>query len=164
MNYKPVIRGTDLGIWRRIRLIPFTVTIPDDKIDKNLKYKLRQELPGIFKWAVEGCLLWQKEGLKTPAIIANATKEYKNEMDVLSSFLDACCNIGTGETRGKDLYQAFAVWAKENNEYEMSSRKFGTEIVKKFEHRKSNGERIYLKVELLDEYNRDNESYWNRNV
>lgn len=152
MNYKPVIRGTDLGIWRRVRLIPFTTTIPDEKIDRNLKYKLRQELSGIFKWAVEGALLWQREGLKTPQVIAEATKEYKNEMDVISSFLEACCEVGSGEERGKDLYQAFATWARENNEYEMSSRKFGTEIVKKFDNRKSNGERVYLKVRLINAY------------
>ncbi len=57
-NHKPVIRGTDVGIWRRIRLIPFEVNIPKDKVDKNLKYKLRKELPLIFKWAVDGCILW----------------------------------------------------------------------------------------------------------
>lgn len=151
-NYKPVIKGTDKGIWRRIRLIPFTVTIPDDKIDRNLKYKLRQEMPGIFKWMVEGCLLWQREGLKIPSAIANATKEYKDEMDVISSFLEECCEEGNGEEVDKDLYQAFIVWAKETNEFEMSSRKFNTEMLKRFDRRKSNGQRIYTKVTLLDGY------------
>ena len=61
-NHKPIIRGTDIGIWRRIMLIPFTATIPDETIDKNLKYKLRQELPAILNWAVEGCLMWYREG------------------------------------------------------------------------------------------------------
>lgn len=65
-NHKPVIRGTDTGIWRRIHMIPFTVQIPKEKIDRRLKYKLSAELTGIFRWAVEGCLLWQKEGLKCP--------------------------------------------------------------------------------------------------
>ena len=53
-NYRPRIRGTDLGIWRRVRLVPFTVTIPPDEQDPLLAQKLRAELPGILKWAVEG--------------------------------------------------------------------------------------------------------------
>ena len=55
-NHKPIIRGRDLGIWRRMHLIPFTVQIPEDKIDKNLKYKLKKELTGILKWVVDGCI------------------------------------------------------------------------------------------------------------
>ena len=90
-NHKPIVRGTDLGIWRRLVLIPFTVQIPDDKVDKHLKYKLREELPGILKWAVDGCLLWQREGLVQPEAIQSATNQYKSEMDVIGSFLAACC-------------------------------------------------------------------------
>lgn len=152
-NYKPVIRGTDTGIWRRIRLIPFTVTIPDNKVDKNLKFKLRQELPGIFKWAVEGCLLWQREGLKVPDSIDKATREYRAEMDLIGSFLETCCAIGPGaEEVDKDLYAAFCAWAKESNEFEMSSRKFNTELLKRFERRSSNGERIFSGIRLLPGY------------
>ena len=151
-NHKPVIRGTDVGIWRRIRLIPFTVTIPEGKVDKNLKFKLRQELPGIFKWMVEGCLAWQREGLKSPQSVIDATKEYKTEMDSVGSFLETCCVQGKGEETGRDLYQTFITWAKENNEYEMSNRKFGAEMMAKFESRKSNGEKIYKGISILDAY------------
>ncbi|WPG23491.1 phage/plasmid primase, P4 family [Enterococcus faecium] len=63
-NHKPIIRGTDDGIWRRLNLIPFTVQIPDHKKDKNLKFKLQTELQGILKWAIDGCLLWQRKGFK----------------------------------------------------------------------------------------------------
>lgn len=159
MNYKPVIRGTDDGIWRRIRLVPFTVKIPDEKKDLNLKFKLRQELPAIFNWAVEGCLLWQREGLKIPQAVFNASKDYKGEMDVVGSFLETCCMLDTGEETGRDLYQAFVTWAKENNEYEMSSRKFGTEMMKKFESRKSNGEKLYKGVSILDSYRYSGSGY-----
>ena len=89
-NHKPVIRGTDVGIWRRIRLIPFEVNIPKEKVDKNLKYKLREEMPQILRWAVEGCMLYAKEGLEMPSCVQQATDEYKNEMDLLQSFADAC--------------------------------------------------------------------------
>jgi len=153
MNYKPVIRGTDLGIWRRIILIPFTSTIPEDKVDRNLKYKLRQELPGIFKWAIEGCLAWQREGLKVPQVILDATKEYKSEMDAIGSFLEACCELDLGgEELDHDLYTAYSVWAKENGEYEMNSRKFNTELLKRFERRSSNGRRKFIGIRIIPSY------------
>jgi putative DNA primase/helicase len=66
-NHKPAIHGTDEGIWRRLRLVPFTVQIPTEEQDRDLLVKLRAELPGILRWAVEGCLDWQRNGLKPPS-------------------------------------------------------------------------------------------------
>ena len=71
-NHKLIVRGTDDGIWRRLPLIPFTVQIPKEKVDKNLIQKLERELPAILNWAVEGCLLWQKEGLEPPESVQKA--------------------------------------------------------------------------------------------
>jgi putative DNA primase/helicase len=65
-NHKPVIKGTDHGIWRRIRLIPFTTRITEEKQDKHLEQKLKTEASGILNWLLEGAMRWQKEGLKTP--------------------------------------------------------------------------------------------------
>ncbi|NLA52905.1 MAG: DNA primase, partial [Clostridiales bacterium] len=123
-NHKPVIRGTDLGIWSRIHLIPFKVQIPEDQVDFRLKDKLREEMPGILAWAVEGCLLWRKEGLTKPAAVMAASGEYMTEMDVLSAFMDACCEDG-GEADAGELFKAYIAWAKEGNEFVMSSTKFG---------------------------------------
>ncbi|MBQ8921038.1 MAG: hypothetical protein IJ060_02630 [Oscillospiraceae bacterium] len=130
-NHKPLIRGTDTGIWRRIHLIPFEVQIPLDKVDKHLKYKLVKEAEGILKWAVEGCLKWQNEGLTMPQKVLEAVREYQHEMDVISAFLDACCITGEGETKASKLYAVYAKWADEHNEYKMSSTKFGTELMRK---------------------------------
>lgn len=146
-NHKPTIRGTDLGIWRRIHLIPFNVQIPEEKVDRNLKHKLRQELPAILSWMVDGCLLWRREGLKPPQSVTNASKEYKGEMDVLAAFMDACCEAG-GETDAGDLFRAYIEWAKESNEYEMSSTKFGREMGKRFEKRKTAKGYIYEKISI----------------
>src|SRR5262249_53818113 len=80
-NHKPVVRGTDLATWRRIKLVPFTVTIPNKERDKTLLDKLRKEFPGILAWAVRGCQAWQASGLAEPKEITAATAGYRSEMD-----------------------------------------------------------------------------------
>lgn len=133
-NHKPIIRGTDFGIWRRIKLIPFEVNIPPEKIDKNLKFKLRQEFPQILAWAVDGALKWQREGIKEPQCVLDATSEYKNEMDLIASFVEQCLIIDYAEGEkimASDLFSLYSKWAKVNNEYEMSSKKFFSEATKK---------------------------------
>lgn len=129
-NHKPLIRGTDTGIWRRIHLIPFEVQIPLDRVDRKLKYKLVKESEGILKWAVQGCIKWQNEGLTMPQKVLDAVREYQHEMDVISTFMDACC-IAEGEVKASRLYAVYAKWAEEHNEYLMSSTKFGTELIKR---------------------------------
>ena len=132
-NHKPVIKGTDLGIWRRIHLIPFTVQIPDSKVDKGLIHKLRLELSPILSWAVEGCLAWQREGLGVPDCVKSATDEYRHEMDTIGQFCDEYIQTEYGsKISASDLYDIYCHWVDENHEYKMSNTKFGKEIVKKF--------------------------------
>lgn len=154
-NHKPVIRGTDIGIWRRIKLIPFEVNIPKEKVDKNLKYKLRQEFPQILAWAVEGCMKWMSEGMEDPQCVLEATKDYKQEMDLIAGFVEQCVMIDY-ETDDKimasDLFAVYSKWAKQNNEWEMSAKKFGMEIVKKLPERGRNSKGIFYGKIRLTEY------------
>lgn len=150
-NHKPIIRGTDTGIWRRIHLIPFTVQIPDDKVDRQLSYKLRSELPGIMKWAVNGCILWRTEGLHMPRAVLDAVKEYRGEMDVVGSFIESCCReVEQGEIEASLLYAEYARWARENNEYEMPQRKFGAEIRKRYDYKRGSTGRFIYKGLILE--------------
>lgn len=122
-NHKPVIRGTDYAIWRRIRLIPFVVTIPEDERDPHLADKLRGELPGILAWAVQGCLDWQREGLGTPDEVRQATEAYRSEMDTLAAFLDECCVIAGGaKVAASELYTAYKSWCDQNGEHAENQR------------------------------------------
>lgn len=148
-NHKPIIRGTDDGIWRRLNLIPFTVQIPDHKVDKNLTHKLRMEMVGILNWCITGCLMWQREGLKQPKAVADASKEYRNEMDVITRFIEECCETGPGmKIKASELFNAYRDWARENNEHDFSNTKFGKEVSKKFHKKKSNGIMIYEGIKL----------------
>lgn len=154
-NHKPIIRGTDFGIWRRIKLIPFEVTIPKDKVDKNLKYKLRDEFPQILAWAVEGCIKWQKYGIDEPEIVMDAVKEYKVEMDLLASFIEQCIEIdydSADSIPASELFRVYSKWAKANNEYEMSSKKFFREISKKLPDKGRSSKGIFYKSIHFTDY------------
>lgn len=154
-NHKPTIRGTDFGIWRRIKLIPFEVNIPKDKVDKNLKYKLRKEFPQILAWAVEGCIKWQKDGLHEPECVLEATKDYKQEMDLIAGFVEQCVIIDYAmaeKIQASDLFGIYSKWAKANNEYEMSSKKFFMEVAKKLPEKGRNGKGIFYGKIRLTEY------------
>jgi len=93
-NRKLVIKGTDHGIWRRIKLIPFITRIEEDKQDKHLEQKLMQESAGILNWFIEGAMRWCAEGLKTLSVIIRATDEYCGEMDVIGNFIKERCVQG----------------------------------------------------------------------
>ncbi len=126
-NHKPVIRGGDHGIWRRIRLIPFAVTIPEERRDKTLSEKLRAEASGILAWAVRGCLEWQERGLDPPEEVRSATAEYRSEMDMIGEFLSDCCIIKPeARVSASDLYQKYSEWSGKSGEKNtMSKRTFG---------------------------------------
>lgn len=113
-NYRPRVKGSDLGIWRRLKLIPFERTFSDGKKDPHLLAKLLAELPGILAWAVEGCLLWQRDGLGSSEKITEATSAYRDESDVLGPFLLECCvvNPDARATRSA-MHGAFVKWCEE---------------------------------------------------
>lgn len=128
-NHKPNIRGTDNGIWRRIRLIPFEVTIPKDEQDPCLMDKLRAETAGILAWAVKGCLLWQEQGLQPPEEVNAATLEYREDLDWLQAFISERCVEGKDKKVGAtELYQAYKEWASERGEHEYNQRALGVRL------------------------------------
>ena len=123
VNHKPVIRGTDPGLWRRINLIPFEVTFPEDRRDRDLLEKLKAELPGILAWAVEGCLEWQKDGLKAPDTVKMATQSYKDEMDVVGDFIAECCVLYPNAiSTAEELRRRYEEWGKANDGPKLTPR------------------------------------------
>lgn len=131
-NHLPIIRGTDDGIWRRIKIIPFNIQIPKEKVDKKLEYKLKAEYTGILNWIVQGAIMWQQEGLKDPEAVRQVIENYRAEMDPLDAFLEECCTTGQNYSiKARDMYDAYHEWAKESEEYKMSMTKFGREMSKK---------------------------------
>ena len=131
-NHKPTIIGTDLAIWRRIRLVPFTVVIPPDEQDPCLPEKLRGELPGILAWAVQGCLGWQRDGLDTPQEVETATAAYRAEQDILAGFLEDCCTTDPDEwVTANAFYLAYINWAKDAGEKPLTKTALGLRLAER---------------------------------
>jgi putative DNA primase/helicase len=129
-NYLPEITGTDHGIWRRLIVVPFDFT-PVHR-DLDLSEKLKKELPGILKWAVDGALLWQKEGLIPPGAIKAASQAYRVGMDVVGQFIDDRCVIDpNASTPVKDLYSSYKIWCLANGERALTANGFGRALTGK---------------------------------
>lgn len=136
-NHKPTIRGRDNGIWRRIRLIPFTVTFPPSQRDKRLQAKLRAELPGILNWAITGCKAWQKTGLVQPQVVTDAVNGYRQEMDLLGAWIEASCLVDpTVSWKSREAYGTYAIWAVGGGYKPMSESIFSRELEGSFKKEK----------------------------
>jgi putative DNA primase/helicase len=154
-NHRPRVTGDDHAIWRRLRLVPYGITFwnPDDhpdgeargldparKQDKNLLGKLRQELPGVLAWCVQGCLDWQRDGLTLPDKVRAATNSYRDEEDQVARFIVERCEMHRDlRVRAGDLYAAYKSWAERGGEEAMSQRKFGERLSQTYERQASNG-------------------------
>lgn len=129
-NHKPQVRGTDTGIWRRVRLIPFTVTIPPHEQDHQLEQKLTAELDGILAWALVGARRWYQRGrLPECGAVERATAAYRAESDALAAFLDDCCIVGDGhQATAKALHKQYQAWAADTGHEEKTPHKLGREL------------------------------------
>ena len=150
-NHKPQIRGTDDGIWRRIHLVPFSVQIPEQERDAELLTKLKAELPGILAWAVRGCLAWQREGLRPPEQVCEATKAYRQEMDILGTYLeDRCVMQNSASVSATMLYADYRNWCEQAGIAPQTQMRLGLAIAERgFEKgRDGAGRTVYRGVGL----------------
>jgi putative DNA primase/helicase len=156
-NHKPVINGTDEGIWRRLRLIPFIVTIRPDEQDQALVEKLRQELPGILRWAVQGCLEWQRDGLKPPPVIVDAVRAYREESDTLGRFISEHCEVRKlAQLKSGVFFRRYQQYAETAGERWIAHKDLPHEMHRRgFEYKRGKEGGLYLGIELTAP-----EPYW----
>jgi P4 family phage/plasmid primase-like protien len=158
-NHRPVIGGTDKGIWDRIKLIPFIVRIPDvvpedEQVSREIVLdRFRREMQGILSWAVEGARMYVAAGrIPEPPEVTAATSAYREDMDTLAHFLEEY----TQHTQSPDftvragvLYECFKVWAKENGEYEISQKVFSNRILERgYIRKKTPAGKVFLNLKL----------------
>lgn len=140
-NHRPAISGTDDGIWRRIKMVPFLASFRGASANQDLKLRLEAEATGILAWAVRGCLEWQAQGLGACAAVDGATSDYRTETDTIGAFLAECCvDDVTAEVKASTLYGIYSQWAKVSGHGAQSSTKFGRTLTDRgYGKRTSNG-------------------------
>jgi putative DNA primase/helicase len=150
-NHKPEVRGTDHAIWRRIRLVPFNVTIPKAEQNPHLDAELKEELPGILAWAIEGCLLWQREGLGEPEAVTRATSEYREQMDTFGDFLTEKCVTGDNYQASRvEIYNAYETWCMKNGEKVKPAKWLASQLRDRgFEEGRTSSNRFWKKIGLI---------------
>ncbi len=135
-NHRPEVRGVDEAIWRRLRLIPFTVQFVGRSdldadghgpyADETMPERLRAEASGILAWAVRGCLEWQRDGLGVVDDVRAATLEYRESQDGIGRFIVDRCLTGSGyQVAAKDLYRAYSTWCDDGGERPVNQRQLG---------------------------------------
>jgi putative DNA primase/helicase len=125
-NHKPIIRGTDTGIWRRIHLLPFTVAISSDKVEKDFRERrLIPELSGILNWALKGLVAYRQQGLDPPEAVLSSTQDYRKDMDVVGQWIEERCELDpqacvpTGSA-----YNDYSQWAADEVGWEIKKLTF----------------------------------------
>lgn len=157
-NHKPIIKGVDHGIRRRLHLIPFSVKIPEPERDKMLMIKLIAELPGILKWCMEGAEWWYKwrkqygSGLRPPKEVTDFTDQYFEDLDTLKPFFEEEC-VMDGIVGASELYDAYRNYADRSGAGVMSQTRFGLQMEQRgFKRDKdsfeNNRRKIYLGISL----------------
>ena len=150
-NHKPSIRNVDEAMKRRLHLIPFTVTIPPERRDPRLTEKLLQERDAILAWAIEGCQLWQRQGLKPPHSVVQATEEYFEGEDALGRWIEERCVChANAKALTIELFQDWKQWAEAAGEFVGSIRRFSdTLLARRFDKwRNGMGARGFIGIGL----------------
>jgi putative DNA primase/helicase len=154
-NHRPHIKSTGGAMWRRLLIVPFTRTVPEEKRDKTLGDKLRSpdERAGILAWMVRGCLEWQRAGLRPPDSVRAAVAEYRAAEDRLAPFLEECTGESkAGQVPAGELYAKYKAWAEGAGERPMSKRALGLRLEEKgFKpDRLTGGKRVWNGIFLVD--------------
>jgi putative DNA primase/helicase len=129
-NHLPEIDDGSEAVWRRIRVIPFLVQIPDEDKNPNLKSQLCLEADAVFTWIVEGWVDYRKAGIRSPEAVLVATNKYRDESDSISQFISEMCDTGDRSwlTTTKELYVAYMTFTANENHAMMSKVSFGRDL------------------------------------
>ena len=129
-NHKPALRNVDEAMKRRLHLIPFTVTIPEDRRDGQLPAKLLAERDGILAWMLDGCLAWQQSGLKPPASVVDATGEYFEAEDAVGRWIEeSCVRLPSAKSLTAELFSDWKRWADAAGEFVGTQRRFSDTLL-----------------------------------
>ena len=154
VNARPNITGTDEGIWARVVMVPFEVRIPDEKMDLDLKDKLRAEGQGVLSWIVEGAKMWYREGVNLPDKVKLAVEDYKQDMDVVGTFIEQCTMVHPAtRVKSSEILNYLKIWCvNEGHWFKPNAKWFANEMRQKgYESVKSSGVMHWKGLKMIPE-------------
>ena len=148
-NHSPVLRNPDAAMRRRLHLVPLTF-VPA-KPDPDLAEQLKTELPGILAWAIRGCIAWQKEGLKPPPVVADASAEYFADQDSIATWLAERCNRDDAHATAKarHLFTDWKRWTADRGEEAGTEKRFSEALQRLVAKKKTPVGMVFLGLSLL---------------
>ncbi len=152
-NHKPAFKNLDVALRARLHLIPFTVTIPRERRDPDLSEKLKEEWPGILRWAVDGAVMYHQEGLNPPGAVLNATNEYFEEEDTFLQWVTDKCETGPNcWDTPSNLFNSWKQYA-EAGRYEIGTQKdFRQKLINAgYQQRRDRDARKHLGIKAVSE-------------
>jgi putative DNA primase/helicase len=151
-NHRPIIRGADHAMWRRIRLVPFDVIVSPERRDPNLSEALQAEVPGVLNWALEGFRSWQACGLAAPQEVEAATNEYREDQDQLADFLANHCELGDQfRATASALYAKYLESLRATGQEPLSHKTFGVLLTERgIRRRKSGNDVLRIGIRLRE--------------
>ena len=110
-NHKPNIPDGDEGVFRRLKVIAFHLSIPNP--DPAVAARLKRDPESILSWALQGFVDYATlGGLKAPQSILADTRLYQADQDSVQNWLDDCCDIHPSyKTPTAELYASYEAWA-----------------------------------------------------
>ncbi len=149
-NHKPIIKGEDDGIWRRLVLLPFERKFDENERDRNLEEKLLTQADGILEWIIEGAVKWYASGLKLSHHIISQSAQYRTESDLLGQFFEDEINlIVNSRSLDSAVYYEYTRWCTNNGTRSLAKKRFTQKLAERgIQIEKSNGNRYYSGIDL----------------
>ena len=151
-NHQPTLRNVDDAARRRFNIVPFIHKPPTP--DRDLEAKLRAEWPGILRWMIDGCLIWQRFGLVRPQVVLDATNEYFTEQDSIRQWIEERCDTGKGtlSDTSTNLFRSWTTWATANGEKPGTTKWFAQALARQeFKSFRKNKARGFIGIEAKPE-------------
>lgn len=156
-NHQPGVEsGGGESFWRRLRILPFTRTVPPEQRIEGLAQRLiDDEGSGILNWLIAGSINAYQHGLNAPQAVMAPTEMYAEEEDAIARFITDHASLGGGKlvrVATAHMRTTYAAWCRAQGEKELSPQVFGRELRTRFDigQERSHGKRFYTNVTLLD--------------
>lgn len=155
-NHKPALRSVGEEMRRRIDMLEWSGSIPQDERILDLPERLKAEYPAILHWMIQGAMLWMQEGLQRPVVISTSTDDYLTGEDTIGAWIDDCIELSDGcRTPSQELYESFKRWTDKNGEFCPSQKRFSQKLEDRgyAKYRNSSGRGFTgIRVKLMDDF------------